>query len=209
MTAAAHHEETSPPPAPLRFGVRELAILGLLGGGAALVANLLPSLVPLLVAAAVAALIPRKHDGTTRAVLAAMAALFTLFVVRMWPAEAGTIPDTTTVPYEPTTLLSWLIGLPIAGAFAILFLPRQTPGLLRWVTMLVMLATLGASAFLLGVPMGRGFHFNQDVAWLPTLGIRYHVAVDGVSLWLLLLTGLITPIATWASFGSLSAPLKH
>ena len=37
---------------------------------------------------------------------------------------------------------------------------------------------------------------------MPQLGIRYHVAVDGISLWLLLLTALITPIATWASFGS-------
>jgi NADH-quinone oxidoreductase subunit M len=112
------------------------------------------------------------------------------------------------VPYEPTTLLSWLIGLPTAGAIAILFLPRQTPGLLRGVTMLVMFVTLAASTFLLGVPMGRGFHFNQDVAWLPELGIRYHVAVDGISLWLLLLTAIIMPIATWASFGSLSARLK-
>ena len=60
-----------------------------------------------------------------------MAALFALFILRMWPAEAGTLPDAEHPPYEPTTLLSWLIGLPIAGAIAILFLPRQTPGLLR------------------------------------------------------------------------------
>ncbi len=208
MTAAAHQEDTSPPAAPMHFGVRELVILALLGGGTAAIARVLPDLVPLAVAGAVAALVPRKHDWTTRAVLAAMAALFALFILRMWPAEAGTLPDVEHPPYEPTTLLSWLIGLPTAGAIAILFLPRQTPGLLRWVTMLVMFATLGASAFLLAVPMGRGFHFNQDIAWMPQLGIRYHVAVDGISLWLLLLTALITPIATWASFGSLNTRLK-
>jgi NADH-quinone oxidoreductase subunit M len=204
---AAAHEDPSLPAAPLRFGVREVVILALLGGVTAGLAKFLPDLVPLAVAGGVAAFIPRKHDWSTRAVLAGMAALFTLFVVRMWP-EVGVIPDVDHVPLEPPTLLSWLIGLPIAGAMAILFLPRQTPGLLRWVTLLIMFGTLGASVILLGVPMGRGFHFNQDVAWLPSLGIRYHVAVDGISLWLLLLTALITPIATFASFGSLSARLK-
>jgi len=210
MTAAAHEETSEPtlPPAPLHVGWREIVILGFFGIATAAVAKVAPDLIPLAVAAAVAALVPRKHDWTTRAVLAAIAALLTLFVIRMWPAEAGVLPDVEHPPYEPTTLLSWLIGLPIAGAIAILFLPRQTPGLLRWVTLGVMFATLGASAFLLGVPMGRGFHFNQDIAWMPQLGIRYHVAVDGISLWLLLLTGIIMPIATYASFGSLQARLK-
>jgi NADH-quinone oxidoreductase subunit M len=136
-----------------------------------------------------------------------MAALFALFVIRMWP-QVGVIPDVDNPPYEPRTLLTWLIGLPTAGAIAILFLPRQTPGLLRGVTLLIMLGTLGASAFLLGVPMGREFHFDQNVAWMPGLGIRYHVAADGISLWLILLTALIVPIATWVSFGSLKARLK-
>ncbi len=204
MSVAAH-EEAPLPSTPLRIGPRELAILTVFGAAVALLAKLSPDAIPLVIMGGVAAVVPQKHDWTTRAVLAAVAALLALFVVRMWPA-IGAIPEG--VPYEPATLPSWLIGLPLAGSVAILFLPRQTPGLLRWVTMLVMLATLGASAFLLGVPMGKGFHFNQDFAWLPQFGIRYHVAVDGISLWLLLLTGLVMPIATWASFGSLSARLK-
>jgi NADH-quinone oxidoreductase subunit M len=205
MSAATHADVPEVPEAPIHFGMRELVILATKVAGAVLVARFFPGLIPLVVAAGVAALIPRKHDWNIRLVLGAIAALLAAFVVRMWP-EAGAVADH--VPYEPATLPSWLVGLPIAGAVAILFLPRQTPGLLRGVTMLVMFATLGASAFLLGVPMGRGFHFNQDLAWMPMFGIRYHVAVDGVSLWLLVLTAVITPVATWASFGSLNARLK-
>jgi NADH-quinone oxidoreductase subunit M len=202
---AVTHEDTSPPAPKLHIGWRELFILALVVGATTGLAKVVPDVIPAVVAGGVAALIPKQHTTSTRVVLAAIAALFALFVIRMWPVS-GVIPENP--PYEPTTLLSWLIGLPTAGAIAILFLPRQTPGLLRWVTMLTMLGTLGASAFLLGVPMGRGFHFNQDIAWIPSLGIRYHVAADGISLWLLLLTAVIMPVATWASFGSLKARLK-
>jgi NADH-quinone oxidoreductase subunit M len=192
----------------MHVGPRELAILGILGLVTIGIAKLFPDLVPFVVAGGIAAAVPRKHDWGTRAALGVIAAVLTAFVIKMWPIDAGALPDVDHPPYEPTTLLSWLIGLPIAGGIAVLFLPRQTPGLLKGTTLVIMLATLGASAFLLGVPMGRGFHFNQDVAWLPSLGIRYHVAVDGISLWLLMLTAVITPIATFASFGSVKTRLK-
>jgi NADH-quinone oxidoreductase subunit M len=206
MSASTHQEPLLPAPK-LHIGWRELFILLLAGGATVLLAAFAPDVIPAVVAGAVAAFIPRQHNATTRAVLAAMAALFTLFVIRMWP-QIGVIPDVTSPPYEPRTLLTWLIGLPTAGAIAVLFLPRQTPGVLRWVTMLTMLGTLAASAFLLGVPMGREFHFDQNLAWMPSLGIRYHVAADGISLWLVILTTLVVPIATWVSFGSLKARLK-
>src|SRR6185369_7738027 len=71
-----------------------------------------------------------------------------------------------------------------------------------------MIVTLGASLPLLRVPMGREFHFNQDFVWLESLGIRYHIALDGLSLWLVLLTVITVPIATYASFGSIQSRIK-
>ena len=44
---------------------------------------------------------------------------------------------------------------------------------------------------------------------MPELGIRYHVAVDGISLWLVLLTTLTTPIAAYAAFGSIETRIKE
>jgi NADH-quinone oxidoreductase subunit M len=215
MAAAAppHHAAHSAPdpheapPAPLRFGARELVVLGLFAVALVLAAMFAPSLIPAIVAAGVAALVPRRHAPCTRIALAGMAALFVLFIVRMWP-DAGELPEPIAPRPESPTLLSWLIGLPIAGAVAVLFLPRQTPRLLKWTTLPVMLGTLAASLLLLAVPMARGFHFNQDVVWLAEFGIHYHLAVDGISLWLILLTTFIVPIAAYVSFGSVTTRIK-
>jgi NADH-quinone oxidoreductase subunit M len=173
-------------------------------------AALLGSLVPMLLAATIAWVIPEKKYGwRTRLPLAVIAALFAVFISRMWPslaapAEAAEGAATNEMP----TLLSWLIGLPLAGATAILFLPRQAPRLLRVTTMLIMLGTLLASIPLLRVDMGRAYHFNQDVVWIEQFGIHYHVAIDGISLWLVILTTFTVPIAAYVSFGSVDKRIK-
>jgi NADH-quinone oxidoreductase subunit M len=168
---------------------------------------LLGASVPIALAAVIAALVPRGHAWNVRLPLAVIAGLFALFVVRMWPSAA--MPEAgAQAPVEMPTLLSWLIGLPAAGAVAILFLPRQAPRLLKAVTFLVMIGTLFATIPLLRVDMGREFHFNQDIVWIERFGIHWHVAVDGISLWLVILTAVITPIAAWVSFGSIKMRIK-
>lgn len=168
------------------------------------------SALPVLVAVVVAWLIPQGHGWRVRAPLAVMAALFAIFVAGTWPTAAAVDAAETAGAgtEESSTLLSWLIGLPLAGAAAILFLPRQAPKVLRATTLLIMLATMFASIPLLTVDMGRTFHFNQDIVWIEQFGIHYHVAIDGISLWLVLLTVFITPIAAYASFGSVSTRVK-
>jgi NADH-quinone oxidoreductase subunit M len=169
----------------------------------------LGSIVPLLAAAAIAALIPWKHGWRVRFPLAVMTALFALFMMRMWPgAEVATTAEGVAAPAESTTILSWLIGLPLAGAIAILFLPRQSPRLLKATTFITMLATFFATIPLMRVEMGKDFHFNQDIVWIERFGIHYHVALDGISLWLVVLTVFIVPIAAWASFGSVTTRIK-
>jgi NADH-quinone oxidoreductase subunit M len=133
--------------------------------------------------------------------------VFVIFIQRMWPGVAAPAAEGA-APAEMPTLLSWLIGLPLAGAVAILFMPRQAPRLLQVTTLLVMLGTLLASIPLLTVDMGRTYHFNQDVVWIERFGIHYHVAVDGVSLWLVVLTVFVTPIAAYASYGSIHSRIK-
>jgi len=212
--STAHDTAPSPTLTPRRFHLGSSQLLALFAFAAAVVLAGLwsPTAVAVVVAAGFAAAIPRADQGygaRTRVVLAVMAALIALFVIRFWPAAATDAIDTTPPPPESPALLSWLIGLPIAGAIAILFLPRQTPGVLKVTTLGTMIATLGASLLLLQVPMGRGFHFNQDVVWMPRFGIHYHVAVDGISLWLVVLTTFVVPLATFASFGSIETRIKE
>ncbi len=164
-------------------------------------------ILPYLVACAIAWAIPRGHGWRVRLPLAVIAALFVMFAIRLWPSMAlpaeGEAP-----PAEPPTLLAWMIGLPFAGAVAILFMPRQAPRLLKATTLVVMLGTIALALPLLRVTMGRDYHFNQDFLWVEKLGIHWHVAVDGISLWLVMLTVFITPIAAYASFGSVSTRIK-
>jgi NADH-quinone oxidoreductase subunit M len=199
------------PAAPLRFGPSQLVWLFFFAAALVLGALWSPVAAVVLITGGVAALMPRADQGYgtgARVALGLMAALLALFVARYWPAVAEVTEATAPAP-ESKALLSWIIGLPIAGAIAILFLPRQTPGLLKATTLVTMVATLAASTALLGVPMGRGFHFNQDVVWMARFGIHYHVAVDGISLWLVLLSTFIIPLAAYASFGSIHTRMKE
>ncbi|HVH46029.1 MAG TPA: NADH-quinone oxidoreductase subunit M, partial [Labilithrix sp.] len=165
------------------------------------------SIVPVLVAAVVAWLIPQGHGVRVRIPLAVMAGLFAIFIARMWPSAIAE-PAEGAAAGEMPTLLSWLIGLPLAGAVAILFMPRQTPRLLKATTLIIMLGTLVASIPLLRVDMGKTFHFNHDVVWIERFGIHWHVALDGISLWLVVLTLFSTPIAAYVSFGSVTTRIK-
>ena len=169
---------------------------------------LVGSFVPVLVAAVVAWLIPQAHGWRTRLPIAVIAGLFAIFVSRMWPSAAAVVAEPGAGAPEMPSLLSWLIGLPLAGAVAILFLPRQLPKLLRVFTLAVMFGTLAASLPLLRVEMGSTYHFNQDIVWIERFGIHYHVAIDGISLWLVVLTTFIVPVATYVSFGSITTRFK-
>ncbi len=163
-------------------------------------------LLPYLVAFAIGALIPRRQGGLERVAIGVVAALSLALVRGLWPAEAGA---EAAVSEEWPHLLNVIVFLPILGALFLLFLPRQTPSLLRRFTMGILALDFLASLLLLSVPMTRGWHFQYVVDWLPSFGIRYHVAIDGVSLWMVLLSTLTTPIAAYVSFGSIKKRTKE
>lgn len=193
--------------AEMRVTPAVLVLLALLAVVSIALTWLVEGMLPVVLAFGATVLLPRAgplRGWSTRLALAVMAGLLALFVSRLWPAAAT---EAETVAESPH-LLTWLVGLPLAGAIAILFLPRQAPRVLQTTTLLVMLATLAMSLPLLRATMGRAFHFNEDVVWMESLGIRYHVAVDGISLWLVLLTVFVTPIAAYASFGSIHTRIK-
>ncbi len=163
---------------------------------------------PALLAGAVGAFVPRRPSWTERAGIGLIDALLVTFVMWMWPSAAALTETAAAPSVEWPHMLNLLIGLPLGGAVLMLFLPRQSPKFLRGFTIAVLLADLLASLWLLRVPMGTGWHFVYVHDWIPSLGIRYHVAVDGMSLWMVLLTTFITPIAAWVTFGSVTTRVK-
>ena len=164
---------------------------------------------PFLAAFVLGVLIPRRQGKFERIAIGAVSALAVLLVMGLWPAkEAAEGAAEMATPKEWPNLLNVIVFLPIFGSISILFLPRQSPKLLRRFTMLILGLDLLASLWLLGVPMTAGWHFQYIRDWLPSFGIRYHVAVDGVSTWLVLLSTFTTPIAAYVSFGSIKTRTK-
>jgi NADH-quinone oxidoreductase subunit M len=164
------------------------------------------SFLPALAAGAVGAAIPREKRLRDRLGLALVAALSVLFVQAVWPDAAATEASSKT---EWPHLLNVLVGLPLVGAAAVLFMPRHMLSLLRGTTYVVLGLTFLASLSLLSTPMTAGWHHVYVKEWIPAWGIRYHVAIDGISLWLVLLTTFVTPIAVYASFGSIKTRIKE
>src|SRR5215213_1968689 len=105
-------------------------------------------------------------------------------------------------------LLTILILLPTVGAVALIGhgLVYKRESHYRWIALLFSLATFALSLLLLGGGgwESGGFRFVQDVPWITSINARYHVGVDGISLWLVLLTTLLVPISILSSWTSVT-----
>ena len=102
-------------------------------------------------------------------------------------------------------LLTTLILLPVAGALALVLYGRFAKGReehFRWVALATTVVTFAVSLLLLtGLGFsGAEFRFVENVSWIGAINAQYHVGVDGVSLWLVLLTTLLMPIAVLSSW---------
>ncbi len=98
-------------------------------------------------------------------------------------------------------LLSAIIFLPLAGGVVALFLGRNRKVLKIW-GLLVALADLAlASTLWVLWDYGQvGMQFVDRFPWIEPLGISYYVGVDGISLWYLLLTAALSPVAVLVSW---------
>jgi NADH-quinone oxidoreductase subunit M len=160
---------------------------------------------PYVLAFVIAAAIPSRNGRLERFALGLTALLAVAFVRGLWPSAEAPAEPASEWPH----LLNVIVFLPIIGAVAVLFLPRQAPRLLRRFSMAVLMLDFGVSLLLLDTPMSNGWHHQYIAEWLPSFGIRYHVALDGISLWLVLLSTLSSPLALYVSFGSIQKRTKE
>ena len=97
-------------------------------------------------------------------------------------------------------VLPSLLALPVLGALVVLVLPRRRPELLKLAAVSASVATGAVSSWLLyafdtGDP---GFQFAHSTAWMADLGVSWTLGVDGISLFLVVLTGLLFPLSLLA-----------
>ncbi len=106
-------------------------------------------------------------------------------------------------------LLSVLIFAPLAAAAVAVAISNER--LLRWWTLLASLAIAVVSVPLYTgyVATQTGFQFVEHCSWIPSLGIDYRVGVDGISVLLILLTTLITPLCVLCSWKYISKRVRE
>jgi NADH-quinone oxidoreductase subunit M len=88
-------------------------------------------------------------------------------------------------------MIAWTIYVTFSGAVVLLFLPR---GFSRWIALITTIASFAVSLIaFFQISIVDLAHFNTIVRlpWVPMLGMNYHLAVDGISLTMVLVTGLV------------------
>ena len=108
-------------------------------------------------------------------------------------------------------LLSAVVFTPALGAVALLLLPRRHASLLRGFGLGTAVLT-----FVLSLPLyvrfdsaAADYQFEEVAPWMPTLGVGYHLGIDGISLLLVLLTTLLTPIALASAWDAVVERVKE
>ncbi len=100
-------------------------------------------------------------------------------------------------------LLSLMVFLPLITALGICFLPRKwekSAFAWGWIGMVATFA-LSLNLFLNFQVGMAGYQFVQMIPWIPKYGVNYFVGLDGISLVLVVLTTILSPVALGLSFG--------
>jgi NADH-quinone oxidoreductase subunit M len=99
-------------------------------------------------------------------------------------------------------LLTSMGALPLLGSLLIAFLPAANSKLIKQAALAISLLVtgVGISAALAFDTSKTGFQYIEKYSWMPSLGINYHVGVDGISLILILLSVILVPIVILAGW---------
>jgi NADH-quinone oxidoreductase subunit M len=107
-------------------------------------------------------------------------------------------------------ILTLVTFVPLAGALLLMMLPRRD----RDIRIFSLVISLLAFALSLHLPVhlhrGQpGFQFEIDKPWISSPNIHYHMGIDGISLWLVVLTTFLTPLCVLISWKSVHDRVKE
>jgi NADH-quinone oxidoreductase subunit M len=113
-------------------------------------------------------------------------------------------------------MLSLIVFLPLVGALVVLLAGgrgdrHDREPLVRNIAMAFSLATFAATLWLWWRfdPTSADYQFIEQYEWIPAFGIQYFIGVDGISLFLLVLTGFLTPLALLSSWESVHKSVRN
>ena len=114
------------------------------------------------------------------------------------------------VAFANQNILTVVTFLPLLGAILLMMFPRRDRDI-RWFALLISTLTCLAS---LHLPWhysyaSAGFQFEQNIPWISTPNIHYHMGADGISLWLVVLTTFLVPLSVLISWTSIKERVKE
>jgi NADH-quinone oxidoreductase subunit M len=110
------------------------------------------------------------------------------------------------------TLLDVVIHLPLIAFIIALLLPKNNQNLIRMFSLIASLVIFVISLGLIGPVLSSApgkFALERNTLWIPTPAINYHVGVDGISLWLVILSTFLTPLCILVSWRSIDKHIKQ
>src|SRR2546423_1203295 len=98
--------------------------------------------------------------------------------------------------------LTYILGWPLLAAIALAFVPRNFRVIVRAgaIGATLLSALLALKMFLQFNPGAGGFQFEQQLSWVQSLGISYHVGVDGINVGLVLMGAIVAFAAACVSW---------
>ena len=109
------------------------------------------------------------------------------------------------------SILTLIVFFPLLGAIVLALLPDRGRTM-QWgaliVTLVTFLLTLHLPSHYAAADAVGTFRFVEDTAWIPAPAIRYHLGVDGLGMWLVVLTGFLAPLGVLGSWTTITERRK-
>ena len=101
-----------------------------------------------------------------------------------------------------SSILTIITFLPIVGVLVMAFINRENHSAIKYTAWIVTFVDFLLSLYIYFNfdSTTDKFQFVYDVTWIKALGINYSVGIDGISLWLIILTTFLGWLAIWSSW---------
>ncbi len=107
-------------------------------------------------------------------------------------------------------ILSTVIFLPLLGVLLILFVDKEDTYLQKWIAFYVTLIDFFLSLFLFfGFETSSKIQFVEKIEWIKSIGVQYYLGIDGISLFLVLLTTFLCPICIAACWRDIQDKVRE
>jgi NADH-quinone oxidoreductase subunit M len=107
-------------------------------------------------------------------------------------------------------ILSIVLFTPLAAFLILLFIPSSKPRAIKiWANVASLMGFLVCLPLVFRFDLNQDFQFVEKANWIPSIGASYHLAIDGYSLLLIVLTGLLGFISILASWNAIEHRLKE